>query len=69
MDKFIRLLDSFDLWYIRTFKVISNQEARDLELKFLRNVYGDEINILNCRSIWIDNKQREYRVRYLSYDS
>jgi hypothetical protein len=26
---------------------------------------GDEINYLNCRSIWVDNKGREYRVHQL----
>lgn len=53
------------LWWIRTFKVISNQEAKKLGLKFQRNIFGDEINILNCRSIWIDSEIRKYRVQNL----
>ncbi len=53
------------LWWVRNFKVISNQQAEQLGLRHWRNVYGDEINRLNCRSIWFDYKQREYRVSHL----
>ena len=53
------------LWYTRMFMVIPQEEAERLGLKHLRNVYGDEIDVLNCRSIWIDNKSREYRVQEL----
>lgn len=53
------------LWWIRTFKVISNQTAKELGLRHWRNVYGDEINHLNCRSIWFDEKKRQYRVSHL----
>lgn len=55
----------FSLWWIRTFKVISNQRAKEIGLKWYRNVFGDEINHLNCRSIWIDKKGRKYRVSHL----
>ena len=55
----------FSLWWIRTFKVISNQKAKELGLKHWCNIYGDEINYINCRSIWIDDKNRQYRVRHL----
>ena len=54
------------LWWLRTFKVISNQKAKELELTHRRNVYGDEINKLNCRSIWTDYKRRQYRVEHLA---
>jgi hypothetical protein len=57
------------LWWIRTFCIISNEKAKELGLTHLRNVYGDEINHLNCRSIWIDNKRREYRVHYLELEN
>ena len=49
-------------WWIRTFKVISKKDAEKRGLSFVGNVYGDEINRLNCRSIWRDSKMRRYRV-------
>ena len=55
----------FNLWFIRIFKVISNERAKELGLKHWRNVYGDEINRINCRSIWFDYKGKAYRVKYL----
>ena len=59
------VISRFSLWWIRTFKVISNQRAKELGLKWYRNVYGDEINHINCRSLWIDKKGRSYRVSHL----
>ena len=53
------------LWWIRTFKVISNEMAKELGLKWYRNVFGDEINLLNCRSLWIDKRGHRYRVSEL----
>lgn len=53
-------------WYIRKFKVISVKEAEDRELIFRGNVYGDDINILNCRSIWVNKRGQAYRVSELS---
>jgi hypothetical protein len=52
------------LFYYR-FKVISRLQALELGLAFSNNVYGDAINHLNCRSIWVDSKGRTYRVREL----
>ena len=59
------VISRFYLWFIRNFKIIENEKARELKLDFNRNVYGDEINYLNCRSIWTDHKGRPYRVRQL----
>jgi hypothetical protein len=59
------VISRLSMWWIRTFKVISNQRAKELGLRHWRGVYGDEINRRNCRSIWFDNKQREYRVSHL----
>lgn len=59
------VISRFSLWWIRTFKVISNQRAKELGLRHWRNVYGDEINHINCRSIWFDDKSRQYRVSHL----
>ena len=53
-------------WFIRTFCVISKAQAEERNLSFVGNVYGDEINLLNCRSIWRDSKNRMYRVRELA---
>lgn len=49
------------LWYIRNFKKLTNQESLELGLKFLENVYGDAINHLDCRSLWVDSKCRFYK--------
>ena len=53
------------LWWLRTFKVITNERAEGLGLKHLENIYGDMINRINCRSIWEDEKGRTYRVSNL----
>ena len=59
------VISRFSLWWIRTFKVISNQRAKELGLRHWRNVYGDEINHTDCRSIWVDDKSRQYYVSHL----
>ena len=51
--------------YYRVFCVIPEAKAKELGFKFHRNVYGDEINKLNCRSLWVDVKDRLYRVKEL----
>lgn len=53
------------LWWIRTFNVISTEQAIKMGLTWKRNVYGDEINLANCRSIWLDEKENSYRVAEL----
>ena len=64
--KFINLKDNImKEWWIRTFKVIRKEDAEKRCLSFVGNVYGDEINRLNCRSIWRDSKMRRYRVAEL----
>ena len=50
------------LFYYRTFKILTQKIAIELDLEFFRNVFGDEINHINCRSLWADNKGRLYRV-------
>jgi len=49
-------------------KVLTIKEAEQKGLTFKYNVYGDGINRLNCRSIWIDEKGNEYRVEELVKD-
>jgi hypothetical protein len=51
--------------YCRNFKVISIAQAKEWNLIFVRNVYGDDIHYYGCRSIWADIKGREYRVSHL----
>lgn len=54
------------MWWISTFLVIDIEKAKKLNLRFYGNIYGDEINRLNCRSIWLDDTGRRYRVDSLS---
>ena len=61
MNKFVYL------YWISIFKVVSNTKAKELGLKLFRNVYGDEINHLNCRSIWLDKNGKQYRAYSLEY--
>ena len=58
-------MKSIKMWYARNFQVISNDLAEEWDLKWYRNVYGDEINHINCRSLWIDKKGHSYRVEHL----
>ena len=53
------------MWYARWFKVIEREQAIEWELTYQRGIYGDEINHINCRSIWTDKLGRLYRVRSL----
>lgn len=53
------------MWRTRHFKVISIKQAKELGLEFWTNVHGDGINLLNCRSLWSDSKNRTYRVQEL----
>lgn len=52
-------------WWIRTFCVITKVQAEKRGLVLVCNFYGDEINHINCRSLWRDDKRRLYRVREL----
>jgi hypothetical protein len=61
-------MNSIKIWWLRGFCVISNQQAKELGLKHMCNIYGDEINKLECRSLWQDEKERVYRVKNLHYE-
>ena len=52
---------------MRYYHKLSIEDAKSLNLKFKQNIYGDLINLMNCRSIWIDNKNREYFIENLYY--
>lgn len=53
-------------WYIRNFCIIPNTKAIEMGLTHIENIYGDEINKLNCRSLWEDYCGRIYRVEDLN---
>lgn len=55
------------MWLARNFQVISFKQAKEWQLDFVKNIFGDGINHLNCRSIWKDKKGREYRVEDFIY--
>jgi len=61
------LLLGIKKWYLASFKTITTEQALELDLEFHRNVYGDEINFLWCRSIWTDGKYY-FRVWELNKD-
>lgn len=52
-------------WFRRTFVKIDITEAKERGFSFVGNVHGDEINQLNCRSIWRDKKGKAWRVKQL----
>ena len=59
-------MNNFKMWCARSFSVITNGQAKEWGLTPHRNVYGDEINYLNCRSIWKDSRGRDYYVESLT---
>lgn len=59
-------MEEIKRWFERNFKVITQKRANELGLSWVRNIYGDEINHKNCRSIWKDKKGRQYRVKQLN---
>ena len=59
-------MKNLKLWICRTFEIITTVQAKEMGLTHLMNIYGDQINQLNCRSIWVDVKFREYRVKELN---
>lgn len=59
------MIRKLKMWYASWCSVLTEQQIIEWELIFVRNVYGDEINYLNCRSIWKDSKGRTYRAESL----
>ena len=52
--------------YRQLFVRIDIEEAKERGFEFCRNIFGDEINHINCRSIWVDHKARAWRVEQLN---
>jgi hypothetical protein len=57
--------DKIKRWWTHRYKVIHREEAIKMGLKFHSNIYGDLINMYDCRSLWEDDKGRRYRVHEL----
>lgn len=54
------------MWWIRMFCIIpTSKDALELGLTHSMDMFGDAINLMNCRSLWIDSKSRVYRVAEL----
>lgn len=54
------------MWWYRNFMVINISTAKELELTFYRNIYGDEVKHAKCQSLWRDDDGKFYRVRQLN---
>jgi len=63
MKKIIRFLSV--CFYHRFIVIKTCEEAIKKGLKFDENVYGDSINIFNCRSFWYDEFDYRYRCEEL----
>ena len=56
-----------NLWFIRLLnKKLTQKEAEGLGLIWFQNIYGDAIDVFDCRSIWCDSEGRPYRVKELN---
>lgn len=63
------MITTIKKWFLRTFRgPITVTQAKSMGLEFVRNVSGDEINQLGCRSLWKDSSGNTYKVNNL-YDS
>ncbi len=61
-----RIINFFTYNFYYKFKLIQScKKAKEMGLKLENNVYGDAINIINCRSIWRDNFGNFYRCEEL----
>lgn len=63
MKNICQFLSWFKWFLLLLFGIkLSRNKAISLGLKWVRNIYGEEIKYTNCRSIWEDSKHREYFV-------
>lgn len=61
------VFNKIKLWYYRNFNIIlTEHQALQLDLKWYCNVYGDNINHLNCRSVYIDEQRNFYKIQTLN---
>lgn len=52
-------------WFRSLKHVKTVKDAQKMKLKFQFNMYGDPINIYNCRSVWSDEYDNLYRCQEL----
>lgn len=52
-------------WYKRNYCILSIEECEKMSLIPSFNLYGDAVNMFNCRSFWKDEKGRLYRCKAL----
>lgn len=62
------MLGNIKLWFKKEFGILTIEECKNLNLSFCHNIYGDEINHINCRSIWRGEKGKSYRCHSLCND-
>lgn len=55
------MIKIIEKWWVRCFCLITIEKAKELNLKWHCNIYGDMINKFDCRSIWVDDKGKFYR--------
>lgn len=56
-----RVRRSILFWFKKEFGVLTIEECLSLGLEFSHNIYGDSINLMNCRSVWRNSKGKSYR--------
>ncbi len=59
------MMSKIKRWWVSNYQVITLEKAKELELEFVTNIYGDRINVLNCRSLWVDRYNNPYRCNEL----
>lgn len=60
-------INKIKYWFRSLKHVKSIKDALDMGLVWRYNIYGDPINIYNCRSVWSDEYGNLYRCQEL-YD-
>ena len=59
------MISKIKTWWLSNYRVISLEKAKELKLEFVTNIHGDRINVLNCRSLWVDHHKNPYRCNEL----
>lgn len=62
------MINRIKYWFKKELGVLSIEECKRLNLDFYCNVYGDPINMFNCRSFWRDKNFKNYSCRELYYE-
>lgn len=69
MNRLKKLLLSIKLSWLSGFHILSYKQVLKYKLVHICNVYGDAINLLNCRSLWTNNKGLFFRCEDLFIDT